>query len=271
MRIMPSDANEPLYTVKQVADWAGVSPQTIRDWERAGRLSASRTPGGQRRFTGAMRAEARRLQMSGRRAARTATPASTPSEAIEAKRLGALIRSARLRTGLSQDAAAAKVGVSRSFLATAEQGRSGVSVRVLASMADAFGVHMGYFAPRTEVSRLVRVAERPQTVLNGGVTWEELAGPGASMEPAILIIPPGQSSGGMVTRPGDTFIYVLEGGLEVRVGDVPAAGDAYVLDVGEALMVEAGAVHTWRSSETSTTRCLWVEQLLEGSGASMEP
>ena len=69
----------------------------------------------------------------------------------------------------------------------------------------------------------------------------------------------------------DEFIYVLEGGLEVRVGDVPAAGDAYVLDVGEALMVEAGAVHTWRGSETSTTRCLWVEQLLEGSGASMEP
>ena len=262
---MRPDTGEPLYTVGQVADWAGVSPQTIRDWERVGRLEASRTPGGQRRFTAVMRAEARRLQMSGRRAARTVAPTSTSTEAVEARRLGALIRAARLKANLSQEAAAAKVGVSRSFIATAEQGRSGVSVRILAAMADAFGVHMGYFAPRTEVSRLVRVSERPRTVLTGGVTWEELAGPGASLEPAVLIIPAGQSSGGVVTRPGDTFVFVLEGRLEVQVGNVPGTGDAYLLDAGEALMIEAGAVHRWRGDQACTTRCLWVEQLLEST------
>lgn len=255
---------EPLYTVKQVADWAGVSPQTIRDWEHSGRLSASRTAGGQRRFTVEMRAEARRLRLTGQRAAKSAPPATSP-ESVEAHRLGALLRRVRLKAGLSQEETAAKVGVSRSFIASAEQGRTNVSVRVLAAIADAFGVHMGTFAPQTEVSRLVRVGEGPRTVLSGGVAWEELAGPGSSLEPALLLIPPGESSGGAVTRPGDTFIFVLEGQLEVCVGADPAVGDTYVLDVSDSLLVEAGAVHAWRGSDASRTRCLWVEQLLEHS------
>ncbi len=39
------------YTVSQAAERLGVSIATVRRWSNAGFLQASRTPGGQRRFT----------------------------------------------------------------------------------------------------------------------------------------------------------------------------------------------------------------------------
>lgn len=39
-----------LIPIGEVARLAGVTIPTVRNWERAGKLTAARTPGGQRRF-----------------------------------------------------------------------------------------------------------------------------------------------------------------------------------------------------------------------------
>jgi len=39
-----------MLTVRQAADVAGVHPQTLRRWEKAGHITARRTPGNQRRY-----------------------------------------------------------------------------------------------------------------------------------------------------------------------------------------------------------------------------
>jgi excisionase family DNA binding protein len=58
---------ETLLTVGDVARLFGVVPNTIRDWERQGRIQAQRTPGGVRVFR---RGDLRRLEaeLSKRRA-----------------------------------------------------------------------------------------------------------------------------------------------------------------------------------------------------------
>lgn len=43
----PADAR---LAIGEVAHLFGVTVGTVRSWERAGRISATRTPGGQRRF-----------------------------------------------------------------------------------------------------------------------------------------------------------------------------------------------------------------------------
>lgn len=60
--------------------------------------------------------------------------------------IGMRIKRARLDRGFSQAEAALRIGISRSFLATVERGESGVSTRVLAKIAEAFGVSMSWFA-----------------------------------------------------------------------------------------------------------------------------
>jgi excisionase family DNA binding protein len=246
------------YTVGQLATAAGVSPQTIREWERRGRLRAGRTAGGQRRFDETARREARRLAAARRRAAQVGTPDDPADDAVELARTGARIRAARLKAGLSQSEAAARIGVSRSFLSTVERGQSGVSVHVLAAMADVFGIPMGEFGPQPAATAVLHPEERPRTVLAGGVTWEELVTPGRAMEPALLHVPAGRSSGGRVTRPGETFVFVLDGSLDFEVEGTAAP---IRVSTGDALLVEAATAYSWTNTTPLPARCLWVEEV----------
>lgn len=50
MQTKHADSGGDLLTVSQAADLLGVSGDTVRRWERAGRISAFRTPTGHRRF-----------------------------------------------------------------------------------------------------------------------------------------------------------------------------------------------------------------------------
>ena len=249
------------YTVGELAVAAGVSPQTIREWERRGRLRAERTAGGQRRFDTAARAEARRLAASRRRRERAAAIDEPPEYGAELARTGARIRAARLKAGLSQSEAAQRIGVSRSFLSTVERGQSGVSVHVLAAMADVFHIPMGEFSPQPARTAVLHPDERPRTVLAGGVTWEELVTPGRAMEPALLLVPPGESSGGRLTRPGETFVFVLSGALTF---DVEGTADPIEVRQGDALLIDAATAYAWHNPARAATRCLWVEEVPRG-------
>jgi excisionase family DNA binding protein len=246
------------YSIGEVASAAGVSPQTIREWERRGRLRSRRTPGGQRRFDEEARGAARQLAAARRRREQTTPSVEPPADALELARTGARIRAARLKAGLSQSEAATRIGISRSFLSTVERGQSGVSVHVLASMADVFQIPMGEFSPHPAPTAVLHPGQRPRTVLAGGVTWEELVTPGRSMEPALLLVPGGESSGGRVTRPGETFVFVLSGSITFQVEGTDRPIE---LAQGDALIIDAARAYAWRNPQRSAARCLWVEEV----------
>jgi DNA-binding XRE family transcriptional regulator/quercetin dioxygenase-like cupin family protein len=247
------------YSIGKVADAAGVSVQTVRVWERLGHVASTRTPGGQRVYSElALRrviekAAAHRRKKSSQRQRLSAEAMST-----ELASTGARIRRARTDKGLSQAEAAALIGISRSFLAAVERGESGVSIKSLSRMADVFSIPMSKFAAGVDPTRRVmRVADRPRTVVGGGVTWEELAPPGShDMEPALLHVPPGQTSGGFFVRPGDSFAFVQHGGLTFEFGDT---GETMTLAQGDALIVPGGTPFSWQNTGRSTATCLWVE------------
>jgi len=143
-------------------------------------------------------------------------------------------------------------------VSTVERGQSGVSVHVLAAMADVFGIPMGDFAPQAEPTAVLHPAERPKTVLADGVTWEELATPGRSLEPALLHVPAGQSSGGRITRPGETFVFVLRGTLTFKVD---GTSDHLTLAEGDALLIDAASAYSWYNPDPDSASCLWIEQV----------
>jgi transcriptional regulator with XRE-family HTH domain len=256
-----SDTAPEQFSIGRVAEAAGVSAQTVRIWERRGLISANRTDGGHRVFSQDMVRRTIELAAAARRTRPQQRPEAAGAESLELASTGMRIRRARLAKALSQVEAATRIGISRSFLAAVERGESGVSVQVLARMADTFGLSLSQFAPhQASPEKVMRVADRPRTVLAGGVTWEELAAPGRyKMEPAMLHIPPGQSSGGAIIRPGDDFIYVIEGELIVAMGE---RLEDVRLQEGDALTVEGGTPMTWRNPGQVRTECLWVELIV---------
>lgn len=256
-----NDGGSSTYSIGDLATAAGVSTQTIRVWEKRGFLASSRTPGGHRIFDDATRDKAVELAITARRV-REQLPPMASSDTLELASTGMRIRRERLKRGLSQQRAATQIGISRSFLAAVERGESGISIQTLAKMSDVFGIPMSEFAAKTSFGsgRVMRVSERPRTVLAGGVTWEELARPSSNdLEPALLYTPTKQGSGGTVVRPGESFVYLLSGSLIFVLGEQQ---EETQLGTGDALVIEAGTPVAWRNDGTETSVCVWVELIV---------
>lgn len=260
----PDDAR---LTITQAAQAAGVSPETLRSWEREGLLVPERTAGGHRRYTPELVdrarhiAELRRVRAWNMAAIRTALgdhdPRGASPEGMEW--VAGNITGARRRRGLSVEEAARLIGVSPDFLRSVERGESGVTTRVVARMADAYLIPMaslGGFRGRRHA--LVRREEREVGEMLGGVAWEELATPGHHVDPAIIHVPAGEGSGGSYTRPSDCLLHVLAGRLQVLRGDA----EPLVLETGDSLMVPGGEPVAWSNPGRRTARVLWVQHVV---------
>jgi hypothetical protein len=115
------------------------------------------------------------------------------------------------------------------------------------------------FAPSSDrASSLVRPTDRARTVLEGGVVWEELVTPWHNLEPALLIVPPGASSGGPISRPGEIFVFSLAG---VLTFDLVDEASQVMVQSGDALVLEASSTWSWENTALDEARVVWVEQL----------
>ena len=256
----PQRSIKKYYTIGEVAREVGVSPQAIRIWEQRGYLTAERSKGGHRIFQEIALRRAVELKANVKRKQSNERVLSVSAQhGIELASTGARIRQARIKAGLSQSDAAKRIGISRTFLSAVERGKSGVSVQIHARIADAFEIPIGGLSPVSPVrGRVIRVAERPKTLLAGGVAWEELATSGHELEPAVLIVPASQNSGGVVVRSGEIFVFLLSGFLTFRFQDTL---EATTLKPGDAIIVTAGTPHSWCNEGPTTTTCIWVEHV----------
>jgi DNA-binding transcriptional MerR regulator len=257
------------YLIGEVAKEARVSPQTVRVWERQGLLAPKRSKGGQRLYSEADLQTAQQVSRLRRRngwnpaAIRSSASIEVPGRRWAHLSLGMRIRMTRRDRRLSLAEAASRVGISPSFLASVERGVSGVSVQTLNRLADVLDMPPSAFAPSSDrASSLVRSDERARTVLEGGVTWEELVTPQHNLEPALLIVPPGASSGGPITRSGEIFVFALTGVLSFELLD---EGSRVMTEPGDALVLEAGSTWSWENKGSVEARVVWVEQLPPGA------
>jgi DNA-binding transcriptional MerR regulator len=261
------DAAPRRYKVGELAEAAGVSPQTIRLWEKQGLLKSERTEGRQRLFSPEQLGRAQKISLLRRR--HGWNPASIRSalgdarseatkEAWREMTMGARIRAARHSRGLALADLARRSGISRSFLSAIERGENRLSPGVLSALADTLDLPMSAFTPNVgPAKRVMPKDERPKTSMAEGVYWEELATPGHVLEPAVLVVPPGGSSGGSYTRPGEVFVTLLVGKLAFEIG----SDDFAVLGAGDSILLEPFVSWSWRNAGRSEARAIYVEQL----------
>ncbi|WP_223987826.1 helix-turn-helix domain-containing protein [Arthrobacter sp. NicSoilB8] len=256
--------------VGELAANIGVSVQTLRLWEKQGLISPERTLGGQRVFSrdqvdrASWIASLRRKQGWNPAAIKSALAgAGASGQALDGEATlpashsyGARIRAARKARGLTLDETARRAGISRSALSSLELGHDSVTPQLLSVIADALGFGISAFVPpSTTHDRLTRADERTTTTMAGGVRWEELAKPGHGLEPALLIVPSGGSSGGSYTRPDELWIFILRGELVIVVGD-----ESRTLCVGDSIILEPHVVWNWRNDTSHEAQVIYVER-----------
>jgi len=172
--------------------------------------------------------------------------------------LGDTIRRLRLDKGLSLRVVADRASVSESFLSQVERGIADPSIASLRRIADALGERVAAFFTEATVSgSLVRVADRRKMV-HPTRAWEDaLLTPSTARKLQIgyFTVQPGSGSGDeLYTHAGEEECVVGQSGrLHVQV-----EADLYVLQPGDALLLDPSRQHGMWSGDGEPASGLWV-------------
>lgn len=183
-----------------------------------------------------------------------ATPLATTTEV---PRIGARVRSLRRERGLTIEQLAAATSLTKGFISQLERDRTQPSLSSIARICDALGVRLSHVFERDPAPALVRKDERPEIDTYFPTHNYLLSGRDERRFQAIesVVAPAAGAGNELYSLPGEVeFVYVLEGTLELRVGE-----ESHLLEAGDAITYELTKPHTWRNaSPTEQLRVLWL-------------
>jgi len=182
----------------------------------------------------------------------------------ELVRLGKLIRSARLKRGMSQAELGDLLGVTASTVSQAENGVIALSLTHLFSLTRELELNLGGLLNGKQATKdaiaIMREKDRPRTQIAGtkrkpvyveGLRDADVAG---DLEPVLVIMPPGATLGKhFALRKGVEFGLVIAGRVEVAV-----AGKTRVLNQGDSIYLEDDVPSAWTNLGTDQAELLWV-------------
>lgn len=171
--------------------------------------------------------------------------------------IGARLREARRREGLSLSELATRTGLTKGFLSQVERDLASASVGSLMRLCEALRISAGELLTGSD-GPVVRAAERPPVAFGGEGIAEFRLTPSAEERFLVLQtdIAPGGGSGDEPYRLASEaeFVHVLEGTLDIEV-----EGTQHRLAVGDSLTFPAQAEHRWSNpSGAFPARVLWV-------------
>ena len=162
--------------------------------------------------------------------------------------VGSRLKAMRVKREMSQRDLAARAGVTNGMISMIEQNKHSPSVATLNRLTDALGLSFAEFFS-LEVAAAPQIFYGPDELLRlteGKVQFSVVAGERRDKVIQILheIYEPGGDTGGeMLTHRGEEGGIVLEGEIELTVGD-----QSRILKQGEAYYFESTTPHRFRNA-----------------------
>lgn len=170
--------------------------------------------------------------------------------------LGLRLRHARLVAGLTLLQLAQKASCSESLISKIERSLATPSLTMLHRLAVALETNIGILTSEDGPtdSPIIRHDERP-VLKAGGIALERLVLPkrGGLLQANIHVVSPGEGSDGLIEHSGEEIGYVLEGTLELTLGE-----SRYDLGPGDAFSFPSNVPHGYRNTGDDVARVLWV-------------
>lgn len=183
--------------------------------------------------------------------------------------LGARLRERRLRSRLTLEAAAARIGLSPAHLSRLETSKRQPSLPVLLGLSRAYGVPVEVLlGAESEASPLVsapvlRAGEGDPTVA-GGWTYRPAGVPGRAMQALRVHIPVLVQDAVVRVHPGEEWIYVLEGRLLLTLDR-----EQHLLGLGDSAHFDSMRPHRLVAEEEPGVELLFVHTLLQSPTAAL--
>lgn len=241
----------------------GISPTSIRMWERLGLARPRRSASKYRLYS---REDVRLLKRA--RFLRKVRGMNAPAIVQTLKReglvqpardgaagaIGTRLRQLRLKKGSSLATVAKAVGVSVGFLSAIERSQMTASVGTLRKLARYYQTNILQFYDTAQPNKhLVQPRARKVLEAGPGVRMELLAWGNTVMEPHLFRIAPKAGSGESYTHVGEEFLFVLRGELQISL-----RGEEYRLKSGDSFYFESAVPHQWSNQGRTDTVVLWV-------------
>jgi quercetin dioxygenase-like cupin family protein/DNA-binding XRE family transcriptional regulator len=186
----------------------------------------------------------------------------TPSPATPGDSLGVRLKHARMVRQLTLKALAEQAGCSESLLSKVEGGHATPSLATLHRLALALSTNIAALVsgPDINTSPVQRANARPSVSFptarkRGSIVLERVVvpGPGQLLQGDIHVIEPHTSSDEQISHAGEELGYVIEGELELTLGD-----ERYVLQTGDSFYFPSSVPHSYRNPGKTVTRVLWI-------------
>ena len=174
---------------------------------------------------------------------------------MESSSLGAKLRQVREEKKYTLKQVSSLSGLSTGFICQVELGQTDPSLSSLKRIAAALGIKLKDLFEQEECQQvLVRRNQGTILQVSPDVRCELLAHSiDKQMEPLIKTIEPGGKSGVVDGHPGEEFLWIIQGSLEVRVGDT-----RYHLEEGDSIYYSAQQAHAFHNRSGNACRVLWV-------------
>lgn len=169
--------------------------------------------------------------------------------------IGKKIKQIRLKLGLTQEDLALRTELTKGYISQLENDVSSPSIATLIDILNVLGVTAEEFfkTPREEKIVFTKSDFFESVNGDGNNVWLIPNSQKNDMEPIILTLPEGGSSDVRYTFEGEEFGYVLEGKVEIVVGDFN-----YKAKKGDAFYIKGDSEHTLVNINKGKSRILWV-------------
>lgn len=193
------------------------------------------------------RVPARRPRHANVRTAKAPSPPDTANVPLE-KRIGEVVKQLRLEANLTLADLSSGARISSAMLSRIENGMATASLDALERLCMALGIDLSDLFKRIDrkkgTAQLLKRSEQMEVVRVGtkyGYTYKLLSydkGPKKVFDPFFIEMDKKSQSYPRFSHPGTEFIYVLQGRVEYRFGDL-----TYLLEPGDAFTFSGDVVH----------------------------
>lgn len=188
---------------------------------------------------------------------------SSPQEDIQVN-VGERVKQVREERELTLTDISQRTGLDVAFLEQIENGSIAPPLGTVIKLAKALDLKMGYFISGEEDMPYTIVRKNDRKVVSRysskkgqyyGYGYESLAPhkKDRHMEPFLISLEPSKTDEERSSHDGQEFIYVLEGAMEVRLGE-----EVHILEAGDSIYHDSTVPHLVKSHGSEVTRILAV-------------
>ncbi len=171
-------------------------------------------------------------------------------------KIGERIRNLRLSANLTQEELAERAGLTKGFISQIERDITSISVDSLADILKALNQTLAsFFSEYSEPKIVFTMADRRVVKKPGIYDFEYLihGAPNRHMDPVLCTLDPGEETLTDDPHDGDEFGYVLQGRIEVILGD-----KSYRVKKDECFYYACNRVHKIQNNGKSEATFLWI-------------